>query len=199
MDPEAEQFMKDIVEANSRMSALIKDMLSYARLADEPQPGTVPVECGRAVEEALANLKNGIEETHAVVTSDPLPAVHADLPQLTRVFQNLIGNALKYSKPDCAPHIHIAAESHGIEWMVSVRDDGIGFDPRYAEQIFGIFKRLHRAQYPGTGIGLALCKRIVERNRGRIWATGEPGKGATFFFTMPGKPADAARAGGYSS
>jgi light-regulated signal transduction histidine kinase (bacteriophytochrome) len=103
------------------------------------------------------------------------------------VFQNLIGNALKYRKPGCVPKIHIAAESRGNEQILSVRDNGIGFRPEYAEQIFGIFKRLHREEYPGTGIGLAICKRIVERHRGSIWARGEEGRGATFFFTMPGK------------
>ncbi len=143
------------------------------------------------MERALANLKVGIEEAHAEITSGPLPWVNADLTQLAQVFQNLIGNALKYRNPGCAPKIHIAAESRGNEQVLSVRDNGIGFRPQYAEQIFGIFKRLHREEYPGTGIGLAICKRIVERHRGSIWASGEEGRGATFFFTMPGKAAAA--------
>jgi light-regulated signal transduction histidine kinase (bacteriophytochrome) len=122
--------------------------------------------------------------------------VNANLPELTQLFQNLIGNALKYRNPDCPPKIHIMAESHGDEWVVSVRDNGIGFDPQYAERIFGVFKRLHNRQYPGTGIGLAICKRIVERHCGTIWASGETGKGATFFFTMPRAAGEAASAVG---
>ncbi|MDQ2777606.1 MAG: ATP-binding protein [Acidobacteriota bacterium] len=188
-DLEAEQFVEYIVEGNRRMLALIKDLLAYAQAGEKRKDGAEFVDCGKAVELALASLKGRIEETHAEITSDPLPWVNADLVQLAQVFQNLIGNALKYRKPDCTPKIHIAAESRGDEQVLSVRDNGIGFDPQYAEQIFGIFKRLHREEYPGTGIGLAICKRIVERHHGSIWATGEVGKGATFFFTLPGKPA----------
>jgi two-component system, chemotaxis family, sensor kinase Cph1 len=148
------------------------------------------------VKEALANLEGSIEETHAEITSDPLRSVNADLPQLTQVFQNLIGNALKYRNPERRPDIHIAAESREDEWVISVRDNGIGFETRYAEQIFGLFKRLHSEKYPGTGIGLAICKRIVERHRGSIWATSEAGKGATFFFTLPKKTGTAGMATG---
>jgi light-regulated signal transduction histidine kinase (bacteriophytochrome) len=184
LDPEAEEFIEHIVEGNSRMSALIKDLLAYARVGAEQQ-ARGPVECGKAVAGALANLKGSLEETHSAITCDPLPWVNANLPELTQLFQNLIGNALKYRKPDCLPNIHIMAESHGDEWVVSVRDNGIGFDPQYAERIFRVFQRLHNKQYPGTGIGLAICKRIVERHCGTIWASSEAGKGATFFFTMP--------------
>jgi signal transduction histidine kinase len=193
-DPEAEQFVEYIVEGNSRMLALIKDLLTYARAGNQRRQGTEVVECGKALEQALAGLKGTIEETHAEITSDPLPWVNADLSQLAQVFQNLIGNALKYRKPDFPPKIHIAAEPRGNEWVLSVRDNGIGFRAQYAEQIFGIFKRLHKEEYPGTGIGLAICKRIVERHRGSIWATGEAGNGATFYFTMPGR-AGAAESG----
>ena len=187
LDPDAEQFVNYIVDGNSRMLSLVEDLLAYAEAGEERQQQAGLVECGRAVERALANLKVRIEETYAAITSDPLPSVNADLPQLAQVFQNLIGNALKYKSPDFNPKIHIAAESRGNEWILSVRDNGIGFQPQYAEQIFGIFKRLHRDEYPGTGIGLAICKRIVERHAGSIWATGEVGKGATFSFTLPGK------------
>jgi PAS domain S-box-containing protein len=195
LDAEAEQFVEHIVEGNSRMSALIKDLLVYARVGAEQQ-ARGPVECGKAVAAALANLQGSLEETHAAITCDPLPSVSANLPELTQLFQNLIGNALKYRKPDRPPNIHIKAESHGDEWVVSVRDNGIGFDPQYAERIFGVFKRLHNREYPGTGIGLAICKRIVERHCGAIWASGEAGKGATFFFTMPRAAGEAARAVG---
>lgn len=195
LDEEAEHLIEEIVEGNRRMRALIKDLLAYARSGVEQQ-GTVPVDCGEALGGALANLKSSLEETHAAITCDPLPWVNANLPELTQLFQNLIGNALKYRKADCPPNIHIAAEARGDEWVVSVRDNGIGFDPQYAGQIFGVFKRLHNRQYPGTGIGLAICKRIVERHRGTIWAIGEAGKGATFFFAMPRAAGEAARAVG---
>jgi signal transduction histidine kinase len=196
LDAEAEDFLQHIVEGNTRMIALINDLLAYAQAGDERQQGTGPVECAKAVKEALANLEGSIEETHAEITSDPLPSVNADLPQLTQVFQNLIGNAFKDRNPERRPDIHIAAESREDEWAISVRDNGIGFETQYAEQIFGLFKRLHSEKYPGTGIGLAICKRIVERHRGSIWATSEAGKGATFFFTLPKKTGTAGMATG---
>ncbi len=186
-DPEAEQFVQYIVEGNSRMLTLIKDLLAYAQAGEERSQDAKLIPCGKAVEQALAALKGSIEEACAEITvADSLPSVNADLGLLTQVFQNLIGNALKYRKRNCAPKIHIAAEARGDEQVLSVRDNGIGFLPKYSEQIFGIFKRLHgMTEYPGTGIGLAICKRIVERQGGRIWATGEDGIGATFYFTIP--------------
>jgi signal transduction histidine kinase len=189
LDADAEMFVKYILDGSSRMSALIKDLLTYARVGVEEGQGTAPVDCGKAVEEALLNLQHSIQETAAAVTvDDPLPLVAGNFPQLVQVFQNLIANALKYRKPDCRPNIRISANRRNGEWIFLVRDNGIGFDPQYAEQIFGAFKRLHSAQYPGTGIGLAICKRIVALHRGRIWATGEEGRGATFFFTLPEVP-----------
>jgi chemotaxis family two-component system sensor kinase Cph1 len=126
-----------------------------------------------------------IEETQAVVTSDPLPAVYADGTQLGQLFQNLLGNALKFHGPR-PPRIHVTAKPNGREWLFSVQDQGIGLDPQFAERIFVIFQRLHtRREYPGTGLGLALCKKIVERHGGRIWVNSQPGNGATFFFTLP--------------
>jgi hypothetical protein len=125
-----------------------------------------------------------IEESDAVVTQDPLPIVTADRTQLGQVFQNLIGNAIKFRGPD-RPEIHIGAERQNGKWIFAVRDNGIGIDPQYADRIFIIFQRLHtQEEYPGTGIGLAVCKRIVERHGGRIWVDSEPGQGSTFYFTV---------------
>ena len=120
------------------------------------------------------------------MTHDPLPPLRGDKTQLTQLFQNLIGNALKFRDPDRSPEIHIMVQQDNGQWLFSVRDNGIGFEQQYEKKMFMIFQRLHdRGQYPGTGIGLAICRRIVERHGGRIWANGEPGKGATFFFTIP--------------
>src|SRR5262249_52523091 len=134
---------------------------------------------------ALSNLKVAVEESGAVVTQDPLPTVYADSGQLIQLFQNLIGNGLKFRGP-ASPRIHVGAREKNGEWVLSVSDNGIGIEPQYFERIFVIFQRLHtREEYPGTGIGLALCKRIVERHGGRIWVESAPGQGATFYFTLP--------------
>ena len=134
----------------------------------------------------LDNLQVAIGESGAVVTHDPLPVVMADPTQLSQLFQNLIGNALKF-RGERPPEIHVGAEQQGEEWLFWVRDNGIGIEAQYAERIFVIFQRLHtRDEYPGTGIGLAICKRIVERHGGRIWVESEPGEGSSFFFTIPG-------------
>jgi light-regulated signal transduction histidine kinase (bacteriophytochrome) len=121
----------------------------------------------------------------AEVTHDPLPTVQGDAKQLGLVLQNLVGNALKFHG-EAPPRIHIAARRDGQHWVFAVRDNGIGIDPKHTERIFGVFQRLHtRREYPGTGIGLAICKKIIERHGGRIWVESEPGRGATFFFTLP--------------
>jgi len=139
------------------------------------------------LQDALTNLKLAIEECRAVITHDPLPTVMADDAQLIQLFQNLIGNAIKFhgEQPPC---VHISAERREKNWLFSIRDNGIGIDPQYSERIFIIFQRLHsKSEYPGSGIGLALCKKIVERHGGRIWLESKPGAGATFFFTLPVK------------
>ncbi len=136
-------------------------------------------------DQALANLKVPIEESGAVVDRGPLPTVMADKLQIGQLLQNLIGNAIKYHG-DEPPRVHVSAEQEGNEWVFSVRDNGIGIDPQFAERIFVIFQRLHnREKYPGTGIGLAICKKIVERHGGRIWLESQVGSGATFYFTIP--------------
>jgi light-regulated signal transduction histidine kinase (bacteriophytochrome) len=133
----------------------------------------------------LSNIGAAIDECGAVITWDALPVVWGDGAQLVQVLQNLIANSLKYRKPDQAPRIHIAGQQGNGEWIISVTDHGIGFDHKDAGIIFGVFKRLHGRKLPGTGIGLAIAKKIVERHGGRIWAESQPGEGARFFFTVP--------------
>lgn len=145
----------------------------------------VPVDCAVVVRKVTAILSALIESSHARVTHDDLPVVTAHETELIQLFQNLIGNALKFRGPE-PPVIHVAARRAGREWVFSVRDNGIGLDPKFKEKIFQIFQRLHpRDEYPGTGIGLAICKKIVERHGGRIWVESETGKGAAFYFTIP--------------
>jgi chemotaxis family two-component system sensor kinase Cph1 len=144
-----------------------------------------PTDCPLAVDKAVFNLQAAIEESGAIVTYDDLPTVMANSSQLTRLFQNLIGNAIKF-RAKKAPKIHISAERKEDEWIFLIRDNGIGINPKDAERIFTVFQRLHtREEYPGTGIGLAICKRIVERHGGRIWVESKLGKGSTFYFTIP--------------
>jgi light-regulated signal transduction histidine kinase (bacteriophytochrome) len=134
----------------------------------------------------MQNLQAAITEKNAEVTHDPLPTIMADGIQMVQLFQNLIGNGIKFQQEGQRPHVHISAEDKGADWMFSFRDNGIGIDPEFKERIFVIFQRLHgREKYPGTGIGLSVCKRIVERHGGTIWVESELGKGATFKFTIP--------------
>jgi light-regulated signal transduction histidine kinase (bacteriophytochrome) len=134
----------------------------------------------------MRNLRSSIDQSGANVTHDPLPVVNADRTQLAQLFQNLIGNAIKYRSPDRRPEIHVSVHRENGSWQFDVRDNGIGFEQQYEKKMFLIFQRLHsRGKYPGTGIGLAICKRIVDRHGGEIWAVGDPGNGATFSFTIP--------------
>jgi light-regulated signal transduction histidine kinase (bacteriophytochrome) len=136
--------------------------------------------------EAIKNLRNAIHENRAEITSDKLPAVTGDDMQLVQLLQNLIGNAIKFRKKDVQPRIHVSAEHKGNEWIFGVHDNGIGIEPRFKERIFGVFKRLHtKEEYPGTGIGLAVCRRVVERHKGRIWVESNLGDGSTFYFALP--------------
>jgi PAS domain S-box-containing protein len=169
----------------TRMEALIHDLLTFSRSvhAEELPVGAADLQV--SLDEALSIMKNRIEEAGALIRASPLPKVRGDTAQLAHVFQNVLSNALKYRKKDIAARIHIAALRDRDHWIVSVQDNGIGFDPRYSERIFGLFKRLHKDAYPGTGLGLAICKRIVERYGGRMWAEGSPDIGATFYFSLP--------------
>jgi signal transduction histidine kinase len=181
---DADDFIKYAIEGVGRMQRLIKDLLEYSRLGTNGETLKTS-ECVELVDHAVANLQAAIQESGAEVTYDHLPVIAADPSQLSRVFQNLIGNAIKF-RGDEAPRVHISAERKGEEWVFSVRDNGIGIDPDQSDRIFMIFQRLHtREEYEGTGIGLAICKKIVERHGGRIWVESEAGRGSTFYFTIP--------------
>jgi len=185
LDADADQFLGFIVSAAARMSSLIHDLLAYARLTTEEER-PVSVALDEDLEAALTHLDGAIKESGASVTHDPMPTLPVDRGQMVRLFQNLIGNAVKYRKADEPVHVHLSAELTGGEWVISIRDNGIGFDPKYASAIFQPFKRLHTAEeFPGTGVGLAICRRIVQAQGGRIWAESKLGEGTTFFFTLP--------------
>jgi light-regulated signal transduction histidine kinase (bacteriophytochrome) len=170
------------------MQEMINALLELSRVGTRGE-APAPTDVEAVIERTLKVLKRAIEETEAEVTHDPLPTVMADEAQLAQVFQNLIANAIKFRREGVPPRVHISAEQRGDEWMFSVADNGIGIDPDQAERIFQIFQRLHtREEYEGTGIGLALCKRIVERHGGRIWVASEVGHGSTFTFTLPARP-----------
>jgi signal transduction histidine kinase len=185
VDEKGRKWIFYMVDASKRMQALIEDLLMYSRVgtkAKEP----APVEAGLCVQTALANLRLAIQRSGAEVTQEALPAVMADSLQLTQLFQNLIGNALKYRDDTRKPVVHIGGEFQDGLYRFSVRDNGIGIDPRFHERIFGLFQRLHeRGKFEGTGIGLAVCKKIVERHGGTIWVASEQGQGTTFYFTLP--------------
>jgi signal transduction histidine kinase len=184
-DPEAEQYADFVQRGVHRMEELIKDLLMYSRVVHPEQDEARSADLDRSLDTALSVLRIPLGETGASIVRSSLPLVWADERQLALVFQNLISNALKYRIRGCTPRIEIAAEERPAEWVVSVRDNGIGFDPQHASVIFGLFKRLHKDGYPGTGLGLAIAKRIVERYDGRIWAESEgEGKGAAFFFGL---------------
>jgi signal transduction histidine kinase len=183
LDADADEFIAFAVDGANRMQRLILDLLAYSRVNTAGRQFE-PTAMETVLKAALNNLTNAVKESQAVITHDPLPAVMGDDKQLAQLFQNLLSNAVKFGGAQ-PPRIHISAKQTDGEWLFSVRDHGIGLDPQYADRIFVIFQRLHtRAEYPGTGIGLAICKKIVERHGGRIWVESELGKGATFYFTM---------------
>ncbi|HUQ94362.1 MAG TPA: ATP-binding protein [Bryobacteraceae bacterium] len=180
----ADETIKQIVGSAKRMEQLIRDVLSHSRLSAADVDSKTLVDTVTVVRLALDDLHEAVAETNASVTVDKLPSVIAEASQLRELFQNLIGNSIKYRAED-PPHIHIGAVKRDGEWHFSVTDNGQGFDPKYADQIFRVFTRLHSKQVPGTGMGLAICKKIVERHGGRIWAESCVGQGATFHFTLP--------------
>jgi PAS domain S-box-containing protein len=185
LDAEADEFIAYAVDGSNRMQGLIQDLLAYSR-AGANGKALREISSEDALKAALLNLRTAIQESGAVVTHDELPAITTDDTQLAQVFQNIVGNAIKYHGPQ-APRVHVsAAKNGGKEWTFSVRDNGLGIDPQYFERIFIIFQRLHgRKEFKGTGIGLAICKKIVERLGGRIWVESQPEKGSTFYFALP--------------
>ncbi|MFA6209786.1 MAG: ATP-binding protein [Candidatus Obscuribacterales bacterium] len=193
LDQDAKEFIEFTVDATKRMQELINDLLLYSRV-DTKGKEFVSTDCNQIVAMAMANLKVAIDESGAQVHYSQLPAVEADGSQILQVFQNLIGNAIKFRSKD-APVVTISAEETPKSWTFSVKDNGQGFDMKYGDRIFVIFQRLHtKEMYPGSGIGLAVCKKIVERHGGAIWVESEPGKGTTFRFTMPKSSAQSKRA-----
>jgi PAS domain S-box-containing protein len=184
LDAKADRWIGFAVDSANRMKDLINDLLEFSHVTIRGKP-FARIDCVQVFNAAVANLQQAIKESAAVVTHGTLPALQADATQLTQLFQNLISNAIKYRRAQ-APEVRVEAVRQERHWRFSVRDNGIGIDPQFQQRIFVIFQRLHtRAEYPGTGIGLTLCKKIIERHGGRIWVESQPGLGATFFFTIP--------------
>ena len=186
LDSDADEFIAFAVDGANRMRRLIQDLLAYSRVGARTQDLT-DTSSEEALQEALANLSGAIEDSGAEVTHGPLPHVLGDEMQLVQLLQNLLGNAIKYQGPG-APRIHVSAVRNGHKkWIFSVKDNGLGIDPQFFERIFGVFQRLHkREEFAGTGIGLAICKKIIERHGGRIWVESQVGEGSTFYFTLAG-------------
>jgi PAS domain S-box-containing protein len=184
LDSNADEFIGFAVDGAVRMQLLVQDLLSYSRVTTKGQSFQL-IDAKAACENALENLRTSIKDSNAIVNVGPLPPVLADARQFMQLFQNLIGNAVKYCD-ERTPEIHVAAKPDGDQWLFSVQDNGIGIAPQYSERIFQMFQRLHTTKkYSGTGIGLAICRKIVERHGGKIWVEAQPGKGSTFVFTIP--------------
>jgi signal transduction histidine kinase/FixJ family two-component response regulator len=185
LEGDARDFLRFVTSGATRMEMLLRDLLAYTQAGQMDRPAT-PADANEALSSALANLDGAIRASGAQVTSEGLPPVCVHATQLQQLFQNLVGNAIKYSRPNTPPVINIAARREGESWLFSVSDNGLGIEAEYKERIFGLFKRLHTGdEYSGTGIGLAICQRIVERYHGRIWVDSQLGKGSTFHFTLP--------------
>jgi PAS domain S-box-containing protein len=184
LDDKSAECLQFIVAAADRMGLLIDALLDYSKAGEITNRPLGAIHLDGVLASALGNLNGSIEQNKAVVTHDPLPAIVGGATHFEQLFQNLIGNAIKYRRQE-APRVHVAARNLGNEWLFAVSDNGQGIAPAYQTQIFDLFKRLHGRQYPGSGIGLATCKRLVERYGGRIWVESEAGKGSTFFFTLP--------------
>ncbi len=183
LDAKANQFIDFIVDGSTRMQEMIDNLLAYSRVSTRAKPFE-PTDCETVFDQALTNVKMAIEESGAHVIHYPLPTVMADASQMAQLFQNLLSNAIKFRKEK--PHITVSAAQRGNEWLFLVKDNGIGIAPEFMEHIFKVFQREHASsEYPGTGVGLAICKKIVERHGGRIWVESQTGKGSTFYFTIP--------------
>lgn len=185
LDREADQYIDLVITAATRMSALIRDTLSFFRLLGEENVAPTHISGNQIIEWALENLHSSIQESKAVIECGELPIISGDQTSIFQVFQNLLSNAIKYRSNGTPPRIRVAAETNESEYVFSVADNGIGIPAAYHTTIFGLFKRLHPTTYEGTGIGLAVCKRIVEKHGGRIWVESETGRGSVFRFTIP--------------
>ncbi len=187
LDKDADEFIGYIISGATRMKSMIQGLLDYSRIGTH-ENGFKKFSSEKALDDVLFYFKSSIEKCNAEITYDPLPVVFADESQITRVFQNLIGNALKFRKKGENPKIHISAQKGNTKWIFSVRDNCIGIEEQYSDQIFEVFKRLHAiGEYQGVGIGLAIVKRIIDRHGGRVWVKSEYGEGSTFYFTLPAK------------
>jgi len=185
LDSTADYYLSSIVDGAIRMSELISDLLSYARLSAEIDLAPELVNLNDVVRRVLELNEPIIAETKAEITADPLPSIEGHRARIMQVFSNLVSNALKYRRPGVPPKVAISVRRQGSEWLFAVSDNGVGFDQTHAESIFGVFRRLHGRDVPGSGIGLATCKNVVERSGGRIWAESQQGEGSTFCFTWP--------------
>ena len=182
---DADQFIGFIVDSSRRMEQLIHDLLDFSRVDARGTDFFVRTSCDDALRDAISNLRSLFDENRAEVVADPLPVVIGDPVQLTRLFQNLLVNSVRYRSEE-PPRIRVSSEARGTEWLISIRDNGIGIEPQYAEKVFGIFKCSNpRDKYPGSGMGLAICRKIVSRHEGRIWVEPSGGPGATLCFTLP--------------
>jgi signal transduction histidine kinase len=193
LDSEAHEYLNFIESAAQHMSALLHDLLIYTRIPADQRKAEA-VDLNQVLKNILFVFRTAIQENNGSITSDDLPTVRGHQVQLSLVLQNLISNALKY-KGEEPPQIHVSAHRREDEWLISVQDNGIGFDQLYAERVFELFKRLRTRDYPGSGLGLAICKRIVELHGGRIWALSEPDRGSVFSFTLPANPSEASKNG----
>jgi PAS domain S-box-containing protein len=183
LDDKGLQYMDFTVSAANRLQGMIGGLLEYSRVETRGQPFET-VDCESVLMQTMDNLRRAIDESKAEITHDHLPTIMGEQGQLMRLFQNLLSNSIRYRSQE-PPRIHVSAEKRKGEWVFSVKDNGIGIDPEYKEQIFVIFQRLHGRDVPGIGLGLSVAKRIVDRHGGRIWMESEPGKGSTFYFTIP--------------
>ena len=184
LDAQAEQYVSYVINGAHRMEILLNDLLAYSQVGSLGDGPAGPVVVSEALRKALLNLQASVDQSQANVTWNGLPTLQAHEIRLVQLLQNLVGNAIKYHG-SARPEVHVNAERQSGEWRFSVKDNGIGIKPEYVQQIFGIFKRLHGSNYPGTGIGLAICERIVKSYGGRIWVESSLGKGSTFYFTLP--------------
>lgn len=184
-DADVREFLGYIVEAVHRMSALLNDLLVYSQISEGKAELIEDVDCEAVLGVIRMNLAAAIGESGAVISHDPLPVVPYDFARLTEVFEHLVSNAIKFRRPGTAPGIHIAAVEQDDGWQFSVADNGMGIEPRSREQVFGVLKRLHGKEFPGTGMGLAIARKIIERHGGRIWVEAAPESGSIFYFTIP--------------